>query len=316
MIEDAPEEARHPASTENLCRESSFPLTPLQKGMFVQNLAGLRPGLNIIQVICEMRDDLDLPVFSRAWQKLVSRHEVFRTSFHLTDESEPRQLVNAWAGSFLSMLDLTNLTTEERRVTLEEFLERDRRKGFDLSNCPSMRLSILKEEDKLFRFVWTVHHILLDARGLLLALDEVFALYEALREEREPSLSPAPSFRRHVEWHEAQDWAGAESFWRAMLEGFQTPTPLLHVRPAQTFSDELDLWASHEIQLGSSARELLGTLASAAGVTLNTVFQGAWAILLSRYSGESDVVFGARSPQSVSLSTLYPCVHGSLAKTR
>ena len=185
-----------------------------------------------------------------------------------------------------------------------------------------MRVSILREEDKLFRFVWTVHHILLDGRSLLLALDEVFALYEAFQEGQHPLLSPAPSFRKHVEWHEAQDWEKAGVFWRAMLEGFQAPTPLIQLRSAQEFSDKPNLWAEREIQLASSARESLRTLADVAGVTLNTVFQGAWAILLSRYSAGVGVVWrhervenpGLRCRVSiiVFLSTLYPCLRADL----
>ena len=109
------------ARTATLCRESSYPLAPLQMGMFVQNLAGQRPGLNIIQVICEMREDLDVPAFSRAWQELVARHEVFRTFFYLADDGGPRQCVNTSAGSFLTELDLTGFTIEERKASSKNF---------------------------------------------------------------------------------------------------------------------------------------------------------------------------------------------------
>ena len=143
-----------------------------------------------------------------------------------------------------------------------------------------------------YNCVWTVHHILLDGRSFATVLGEVFATYDALCRGEEPKLSAPPSFRDHIEWLQQQIWSAHECFWRKKLKGISFPTPLgtigSSVKPAGA-ARRSDIWS---LELPEQLTSSLRTFASDLGVTLNTLVHGAWALVLSRYSGEEDVLFG------------------------
>ncbi|MFP5286706.1 MAG: condensation domain-containing protein, partial [Thermoanaerobaculia bacterium] len=152
-----------------------------------------------------------------------------------------------------------------------------------------MRFCLIRLDREL-GFIWTFHHLLLDGWSLPLLVRDLVSVYEALREGREPALPPARPFSDYIAWLQRQDVARAEPFWRGELAGFTAPTPLAIVSPvgAQRASGD----AGHGIQLSREVTAKLQALAARHKLTLQTVTLGAWALLLSRYSGEEDVVFG------------------------
>src|SRR5205085_4421358 len=128
------------------------------------------------------------------------------------------------------------------------------------------------------------HHALLDGRSHRLVLEEAFAAYDAFRDGLYPSLLPVRPFRAHVEWLLAQDEAEAERYWRELLRGFHSATPLPSGRPAGD-AGEPDL-AETETRVAADHLAALQSFAARQGVTLTTLLHGAWAVLLARYTGE------------------------------
>jgi amino acid adenylation domain-containing protein/non-ribosomal peptide synthase protein (TIGR01720 family) len=140
--------------------------------------------------------------------------------------------------------------------------------------------------------VWTFHHALLDGRCFPVLLREVFEAYSELEKGDVAPRPAAPPYRSYIEWLQCNDGAGAEAFWKALLQGFSAATPLVieRQRPAEpTVYHAGEAWEVLE----GALTDRLGKLAEEQGLTLNSLVMGAWAVLLHRYSGEEDILFGA-----------------------
>ena len=272
--------------------EESYPLSSLQQGMLFHSLDSRESGVDIEQVICTLNENLQISALIRAWHIVIERHPILRTAFRCEGLAEPLQDVYSRRRIPVEQLDWRELSAEEQQHRWTALLQADRRRGFDLAEAPLMRLTLTSCRPQSFRFLWTFHHILLDGRSFPLVLREVFAFYEALRDGRNLELPRARSYREYVEWHREQNHAFAEQYWRRALKGFTTPTQLPLPRPAANAVGEYEHGA-REVKLSSRATALLNTFAQDHDVTVNTMLQGAWAMLLHRYSGDRDIVFGA-----------------------
>jgi amino acid adenylation domain-containing protein/non-ribosomal peptide synthase protein (TIGR01720 family) len=270
--------------------EDLYPLTPMQQGMLFHTLLEPESGVYFEQFTCSIHAPFDPALFELAWQRMLDRHSVLRSGFLWEGLEQPLQAVFKHVQVPLSHLDWRDLDEAEVRDRFETFLQEDRRRGFDLSEAPLLRLTLIRVQGDAFRFVSAFHHLLLDGWSLSLALQELFATYSALRGAKEPSLRPAVPYRHYLEWLSSQDPAAAERFWREELEGFEAPTPLGIERSAPSGTPG---HAEREVALSPAHTAALQDFARAHKLTLNTVVQGLWALLLSRYSGGDDVLFGA-----------------------
>jgi amino acid adenylation domain-containing protein len=265
----------------------------MQEGMLFHSLYAPESGFYVYQLSCTLRGRLNRDAFGRAWQLVVDRHPSLRSSFVWESLGEPLQVVRRNVAVPVEELDWRGLSVEARGARLSSFLEEDRRRGFDLARAPLMRLVLARVEEETYNFIWSHHHLLLDGWSLSLLWREVFTAYEALERGDAPALPPARSFRDYVAWLRRQDAPRPEQFWRETLRGFNAPTPLAVDRPAPEAPAGGSPTGQREARLTAQATTSLQAFARRHRLTLNTVLQGAWALLLSRYSGESDVVFGA-----------------------
>ncbi|HEX8352018.1 MAG TPA: condensation domain-containing protein, partial [Pyrinomonadaceae bacterium] len=275
--------------------EDIYPLSPMQQGMLFHSVYAAGSGVYFEQMSCELRGELNLSAFGRAWQGVVDRHAVLRSSFVWEELDEPVQVVERRVEMPVAVLDWRALTAREQAARLEEFLVADREAGFNLPEAPLMRVTLMRLGADRHRLVWSHHHLLLDGWSMPLLLREVFSLYEAHARGESPYLPPPRPFRDYIAWLQRQDAARAERFWREYLRGFTAPTPLPLARASSQAGVESPRRGHGErrASLSREATEKLSRLARTHQLTLNTVVQGAWAVLLSRYSGEGEVVFGA-----------------------
>ncbi|MBV9789122.1 MAG: amino acid adenylation domain-containing protein, partial [Chloroflexi bacterium] len=269
-----------------------YALTALQQGMLFHSLADAGSGVYVEQLVSTLRGPLDVTAFQAAWDQVVARHAVFRTSFLWSDVPEPLQVVQRAVTLPWQIEDWRALPAAEQEARFAAFRTADRRQGLDLTQAPLLRLALMRVADAAHYFVWTVHHLLFDGWSLPLVLNEVFTTYEARVSGRAIQQTAPRPYRDYIAWLQGQDLAQAEAFWRHTLAGFTAPTPLGVDRLVS--SDNMALGYARERQhLSAETTATLNALARQHGLTLNTVVQGAWALLLSRYSGEPDVLFGA-----------------------
>jgi amino acid adenylation domain-containing protein len=265
----------------------------MQQGMLYHGLASPRSGFDINQLVCLSEANFDVPCFLKAWERVIERHPILRTSLRWRDVAEPLQDVHKSASMPSSERDLRSLSPEEQEAHIAAFLEDDRRSGFDLSSAPLMRLTLFRVEESRYKVIWTFHHIYLDGRAFFTVLTEAFAFYEALREGTELTLPVPPPFYEYVNWLRTKSSAEDEDFWREALRGFTTPTPLAIEGTAAPDTRGTINASAAQRRLPEDVTARLRALAKESGVTLNTVVHAAWGLLLARMSGQRDVVFGA-----------------------
>ncbi|MEW5927432.1 MAG: non-ribosomal peptide synthase/polyketide synthase, partial [Gemmatimonadota bacterium] len=271
--------------------ESVYALSPMQQSMLVRILQAPHLEEYTEQVCWTVRGGLDVPAFARAWRRVVERSPVLRTAFFWEGLEQPLQVVRAGVEVEVAEHDWRGFPDADARFA--EFLREDRRRGFDLGAAPLLRVALLRVADDAWRVAWSYHHLLLDGWSSSLAVREVFAVYEALREGRRPAPEPARPFGDFVAWLASRDEREAERFWRGYLAGFEAPTVLgIERAPDAGAGDEPRLLAA-TLPAGLAAR--LRRLVRRHGVTPNTLFQAAWGMVLGRFAGETDVVFGAVS---------------------
>ena len=273
----------------------SYPLTPTQHGMLMHSLRSPDAGTYVQQMVCALGEALDVSAFEGAWQRVVDRHAVLRTSFRFEQGDAPRQDVVPSVSCRIEQRDWRRAGGIENEQRLDAYLRKDRRQPFALEHAPLWRLCLFRLADQDYRLVWTSHHALLDGRSRRLLLEELFAIYEAVCQGAEPHLAAPPPYERYVRWLVGQPSDKSQDYWRAMLEGLGGATPLPMGPPdrVRLLPDHEDRHRSLELLLTTEQTASLRQLADTLRVTFNTLLQGAWALLLSRYASTEDVVFGA-----------------------
>ncbi|MBP5974299.1 amino acid adenylation domain-containing protein [Brasilonema sp. CT11] len=266
--------------------EDLYELSPMQQGMLFHTLYAPESEIYFEQLLCILCGELNFPTFQQAWQQVVARHPVLRSSFYWEEIEKPLQMVSKQMELPWVELDWRHLTPNEQQQNLEDFLEGDRQKEFDLSQAPLMRFTIIQLGEKTYQFIWSHHHILFDGWSMQIVLKEVLALYEANQRGEHLRLLPARPYREYIDWLQQQNITQAKNFWQQTLQGFEVPTLLGGNRGQGKYNEQ-------RFQLSQTVTEKLQSATRQHHLTLNNLVQGAWALLISRYSGESDVVFGA-----------------------
>ncbi|MGL5922312.1 amino acid adenylation domain-containing protein [Chroococcidiopsis sp.] len=277
--------------------ETAYPLSAMQQGMLFHSLHAQQSGVDIEQVICSIRDRLNVSAFIQAWQRVVERHPVLRTSFDWKSDRQPLQCVHLQPAIEIEQEDWRSLSALEQKQQLQVYLQRDRASGFQMDRLPLMRLALLQLGDCDYRLIWTFHHAILDGRSLHIVLTEVFAFYDAFCLGEDLEIPQPRPYQDYIQWLQ-QDWSETANFWQHLLKGFTAPTPLIaNSTLAKTLNTDLTIvdrsFGDRELRLSEQTTAILKSLAQQHQLTLNTLVQGAWAILLSRYSRETDIVFGA-----------------------
>ena len=273
--------------------EDLYPLSPMQRGMLFHSLYEADSPVYFEQVSYQLRGQLNLSAFERAWQQAVDRHPVLRTSFHYQGLDEPLQMVRRKAKLPLVREDWTELAPALQQERLRAFLIEDRTRGFQLDKAPLLRLALFQLDADTHQFVWSHHHLLLDGWSVSLVVKEVLALYDALCRGEDLRLERLRPYRDYIAWLGKQDLAAAEEFWRKTLTGVSAPTPFGVDTSVGHASEPAGDHRRRQIELSGSATQALASFAREHLLTTNTIVQAAWASLLSRYSGEEDVLFGS-----------------------
>lgn len=280
-----------------------YPLSPLQQGMLSHQSGRRTTGVDIVQIVFSLPEEVSAPAFEAAWQWIAQRHAILRTTFAWETPGEPpRQCAHAAITPDFAWHDWRNVDAAAREEWWKQLLERERERGFDLSVAPLWRVSVVQLAPREHRVLWTFHHLLIDARSLLVLLPELFFAHHEFRADREPTAEPAVPYREYIDWLETQDFSDSARHWRDALAGFRVPTPL----PAADFNPSTATGAAavdRTRRLDAVTTARLQAFAQEQGLTMNTLVQAAWALLLARSSGEADVVFGA----------VRACRHGSVA---
>jgi len=272
--------------------EDVYPLSPMQEGMLFDTLLAPRSGIYLMQDRFELQGFVDAAVFKQAWQQVLDRQPVLRTAFLWETGSTPRQIVLRRAELPFDSLDWREIPSTRQEALLDRLLQEERERGFDFAKPPLMAVRLIRLTDDRYCFIRSYHHILVDAWCMSLILMELKQNYERLMRGQPGRQAAAPSFRNYLAWLRQQDEAATERFWRNYLRGFVEPTPIAIGKAAQAEADKSSTVGDAVMLMTASETQDLNALAQRYRLTPNTLIQAAWALLLSRYSGNSEVVFG------------------------
>lgn len=263
--------------------EDVYRLTPVQEGMLFHVLEDGSPSLYREQGTARLDGDLDAGALEAAWRSVVARHGALRTGFHWHDLPRPVQMVERRVELPFDQLDWRHLAPEEEARELERLLADDRRRPGSLDRPPLMRLVLARTGGQRHRLLWSIHHLIHDAWSLAVLLDEVLVLYRARLEGRRAELPPAPPYRSLVAWLARRDDAADEAFWRRNLAGLREPTPLPGgaAAPRRGPSADPEPFGHRERRLGSERVARLEAAGRSAGVTVGTLVQAAWTLVLA-----------------------------------
>ncbi|MFH1067188.1 MAG: amino acid adenylation domain-containing protein [bacterium] len=260
----------------------SYPLTSLQQVMLLNLMTEPRSGNNIEQVATDFHEAVDAERLRESCRRVAARHEALRTSFLWEAGEKPLQAVAEKIEIPWSEEDWRAVSAEEEHRKWNELLEKDRARGFHPQEPPLMRLLLIHLPDGRDRLLWTFHHLLLDGRSIILVLREVLAVYQALEKGEEPRFQPSPPFEDFIQWLKERKEEGEEAFWREQFRGFEPPQPLR----------EEGEKGGARLVVDAVETAVLERFAETHNVTVNTLLQAAWALVLSRHLDSEDVVFG------------------------
>jgi amino acid adenylation domain-containing protein/non-ribosomal peptide synthase protein (TIGR01720 family) len=269
-----------------------YPLSPMQEGMLFHTLYEPEAGLYFDQLLFTIEGTFNVAAWQQAWQQVTERHAVLRTACVWDGLKKPLQLVFSKVQVPWIKQDWRGLNKSQQQEQLTTFLHTEKVQGADLTVAPLMRCALIQLKDNQYHFIWTYHHLLLDGWAEPIILTDLIAFYESNCQGSSIHLAPVPLYRDYIAWLQQQDMKSAQTFWQAQLAGFSTPTPF-GVDKLTNKAEVETQYGEQIFHLSSSTTAALQSLAKTHHFTLNTLVQGAWALLLSRYSGENDVVFGA-----------------------
>lgn len=274
--------------------EDILPLTPLQSGLLYHTLSEPEAGYYWTQFSFDIAGRMQKALFQEAWQRAIARHASLRTVFSWENRERPLQIVCKNAELPWTELDWSAHSAKDQESKFEELLKQDRAAGCDLRKAPLMRFIFIRLGAERHRFVWAHPHLILDGWSLSLVLNEVLDEYDAMQAgTTEPAPAARSSMHNFIGWLSKQTWTDAEAFFKNNLAGLTAPTPLVTATPREKVLGLPADYASLSLSLTAEETTRLTSFARGRRITLNSLMQAAWGLLLHRYSGERDVLFGA-----------------------
>lgn len=267
-----------------------YQLSPLQKGIYFHALYDSASLAYFEQLTFNLTGKLSVPCIRKSIDTLYERHEVLRTVFNLEKKDIPLQVVLKKVDWSFHFEDISHLETEaEKDAHIRTFKAADKQRSFNLGKDVLMRVALFQTAVSDFELIWTYHHIILDGWGTNILIFEFFELYNSFLEQRPSRLPAARSYRSYINWLEKLDAKASGNYWKNYLHNYNEAAFL----PATCFDNKNGYnLASHVCTLEIALQERLEKMVHKCNVTLNTIFQSVWGILLSRYNQCRDVVFG------------------------
>ncbi|MCX4587514.1 non-ribosomal peptide synthetase [Streptomyces sp. NBC_01481] len=268
--------------------EDILPLSPMQEGLLFHSRYE-QDGADVyaVQHVFDIEGALDGARLRTAVRALVQRHPNLRAGFRQVDSGQTVQLIPHQVDVPWEEFDLSSLPGAEAEEELARLATKEHSRRFDLAEPPLLRFSLVRLAGKHHRLMMTTHHILLDGWSTPILVRELITLYGSHGDVAAlPRVTP---YRQYLSWLAQQDRPASEAAWRETLAGLEQPTLVTPVDPARPALMPERI----TVELDEDRTAALADWARRQGVTLNTVLQAAWGLVLSRRTGHDDVVFGA-----------------------
>jgi amino acid adenylation domain-containing protein len=270
--------------------EKIYPLSNMQVGMLFHALLDKQSQAYFEQMSFTLYGDIDVELFGKSFNILIQRYDILRTNFVYENLQRPRQIVFKGKNLKVDFHDLSIWNESEKQTFIEEYKYKDKEKGFDLTKDLLIRLSILQTGAKSYEVIWSFHHILMDGWCIGIIIKEFLQIYQSLRENQPINLEKVTPYSKFITWLEKQEKEDAEYYWKRYLANYEERVSIPKKNsPQKTGYLQKNFSFTFEEELSRKLEQI----ASNNKVTLNTILQSIWGILLQKYNNVDDVVFGA-----------------------
>ena len=270
-----------------------YELSAMQHGLLYDSVITGNSSTYMIQLDYVLRGRVDREVLESAWQETLNRHAILRTSFHWDGIKTPLQIVHAELPITIDSHDWTDCPGEELEHRMDLFREEDRVKGFDFEVPPLMRLDLFHLAPGVYRLHWSFHHVLMEGWSASLVQAEVQQRYRCALTKEPLELAEHRPYRDFITWTQEQDPKVAEAYWRKALEGYEGATHLCVDQAPSDLHVPVDQFDGQVLTVSREETAALKAFGMRHEITLNTLVQGAWGLMLSAYTGQEDAVFGS-----------------------
>jgi thioesterase domain-containing protein/acyl carrier protein len=270
--------------------EAIYPLNFLQQALLFHSLQeGVDQGF--LHVKCVLKGNIDVEAFQHAWRQTIQRHEVLRTSVHWENLEKPVQVVHKEVSLPFVLHDWSKNSEAEQKERFDELMNSDGGEPLDLTKAPVLRIFLIRLSGDKYILLCNCHHILADGWSASIILQDVLAFYDANCSGENAAILPAvPSYKSYLNWIKKQDQGKSETFWTEVLKDFDRPTLVGNRKQFQKSSE--NNFQTKSLELPEAESQKLRDFAQKNQITLNTLIQGIWAILLSGYLELDDIAFG------------------------
>ncbi|MHA7060273.1 amino acid adenylation domain-containing protein, partial [Aquimarina sp. M1] len=273
--------------------EDVYRLSPLQQGIYYHWLTDSSKTMYLEQMSYRLRaPGLDIASVHKAYQALVARYSILRTSFTNNYAGTLLQVVHKSVADNFRYEKVSGVYNDSDVVSyISEVKELDRSRGFDLIDDHSqMRLQVLDLGDDSYEFIWSHHHILMDGWCMSIVINDFYQLLDSITTGKEFSFSPPILYASYIEWLDGLDQNSSLEYWKEYLSGYESVASIPFVNTNTDISSRN--YTQEDLVLEGSVFESINSLCSDLNITQNTFIQGVWGYLLSRYNNTNDVVYG------------------------
>lgn len=267
-----------------------YVLTPMQEGMFFHTLKDPDASVYVTQVAYRLKGVVDASRVASSLATLVQRHDILRTAFVQEGLTQPYQVVLKERELDFSYLDFSACVLADAEQQVNDYKKQDRGRCFKLDRDRLMRVAVIRLADDSYEFVWTYHHILMDGWCVSVLVTEFYQIYRSLQTGVPHQLPEPIPYGTYVRWFEKRDKQVARDYWKQYMAGVSQVTQL----PGNGWTNRQPGY-DHEdycFTLGPDQVRRLTALASRSRVTMNSVLQTIWGVLMAKYNDSRDAIFG------------------------
>ncbi len=263
----------------------------MQEGMLFHTLYNDGSDAYIEQFCLDLSGEIDSDIFRKSWEAVIARHQALRSSFRWKGTPKPVQIVEkevevSWRNEDWSKLPSADFEERFTQLRLE-----DRKNLFNMEKAPLTRFILIKSGPDRFRLLWTFHHILMDGWSYPVITGEVLRAYNSISSDQTPVFQNPIPYKSYISWLAKQDKVSAEQFWRNELKGFGAPSHIKGIIASKEVTEAIGTQEGIKYFSEEFTSRLI-EFARKSQVTLSTLMQAAWALVISAYSGEKDVIYG------------------------
>ena len=267
-----------------------YSLSPMQEGMLFHYIMDKKSNAYIEQMTIDINGELDLSLVEYSFNRLIEKYDVLRTVFMYEEIEKPRQVLFRKRQAKVNFKDLSKIEEEKLDEAINKYKKLDIEKGFNLKKDIPMRISMMKINNSSYKLIWSSHHIIMDGWCLAILVSDFLDYYRSLGQGKDIQIKPITPYSEYIKWIDKKDKAEGQEYWKNYLEGYEeqmiVPT-FLNSKTDKYIASE------HSVKINRQITHKLNTIAKRNRVTINTIFETLWGILLSKYNNTNDVVFGS-----------------------